>query len=85
MTDARICYGGMAAIPQRASHCEAALRGRPWNEATIQAAISTLAEDYQPLTDMRATADYRLRVAGNLLKRFYFDITDKESPAATHY
>ena len=75
VADVRICYGGMAAIPQRARHCEAAFRGRPWNEATVQAAIKALAGDYQPLTDMRAAAPYRLRVAGNLLKRFYLDVT----------
>ena len=75
VADARICYGGMAAIPRRATHCEDALRGRPWNEATVEAAIIALAEDYQPLTDMRATGPYRRRVAGNLLKRFHLETT----------
>ena len=74
VVDARICYGGMAAVPQRARHCETALRGRAWNEATVEAAIKALDEDYQPLNDLRATAGYRQRVAGNLLKRFYLDI-----------
>ena len=76
---ARICYGGMAAIPQRARRCEDALRGRPWNEATVEAAIEALDEDYQPLTDMRASAAYRRRVAGNLLRRFYLETTGVET------
>ena len=79
VADARICYGGMAAVPQRAGHCEAALRAKPWNEATVEAAIKALVEDYQPLTDMRASAAYRRRVAGNLLKRFYLETTGVEA------
>ena len=76
---ARVCYGGMAAVPLRARQCEAALSGRNWNEATVEAAIKALAEDYQPLTDMRASATYRRRVAGNLLKRFYLETTGNET------
>ena len=79
VANVRICYGGMAAIPQRARHCEAALRGQPWCDATIETALQALAEDYQPLTDMRASARYRARVAGNLLKRFYLDTRGVEA------
>lgn len=79
VADTRICYGGMAAIPQRARHCEAALHGRNWSEATVEAAIKAMDEDYQPLTDMRATSGYRRRVAGNLLKRFYLETTGVET------
>ncbi len=67
----RIAYGGMAATPKRALAVEAALIGRQWNEATIDAALQAYSIDYQPLSDMRATADYRLLVAKNLLRRFY--------------
>lgn len=70
---ARIAYGGMAATPKRATHTETALLGQPWSLATIDAALPVLAEDYTPLSDMRASADYRLTVARNLLKRCYFE------------
>ena len=75
VADIRICYGGMAAVPKRAEHCEGALRGRPWNEAAVAAGIEALSRDYEPLTDLRATAAYRLRVASNLLQRFYLETT----------
>ncbi len=75
VADIRVCYGGMAAVPKRAEHCEDALRGRLWNEAAATAGIKALSRDYAPLTDLRATAAYRLRVAGNLLKRFYLETT----------
>ncbi len=79
VVEARICYGGMAAVPQRARRCEAALHGQSWNETTLATAIAALAEDYQPLTDMRATDSYRRCVAGNLLQRFYLETTGVEA------
>jgi xanthine dehydrogenase small subunit len=73
VTEARLAFGGMAAIPARATHAEVALTGQPWSAAAIDAAAGALAEDFKPLTDLRATAEYRLRAAGNLLKRFYLE------------
>ena len=67
----RIAYGGMAATPKRATAVEAALLGRPWNEATVEAALAAYAGDFTPLTDMRASAEYRALVARNLLLRFF--------------
>ncbi|HRO12133.1 MAG TPA: xanthine dehydrogenase small subunit [Amaricoccus sp.] len=75
----RIAFGGMAATPKRAAGAEAALVGKPWTEETIAAAQQALAEDFTPLTDWRASADYRARVAGNLLRRFYLE--SKGQPA----
>jgi xanthine dehydrogenase small subunit len=70
---ARIAFGGMAATPKRAKAAEAALIGQPWTQATIDAAVAAFAEDYQPISDMRASAEYRLLTAQNLLKRFYLE------------
>ena len=75
IAEARIAFGGMAATPKRAAATEAALTGQDWTEATAQAAMVKLAEDYQPLTDMRASADYRLKGAQNLLYRYYLETT----------
>ena len=71
--DARFAFGGMAAVVKRAAKAEAAVRGRPWSEATIEAAASALKEDFTPLTDLRASAAYRQRAAGNLLRRFWLE------------
>jgi xanthine dehydrogenase small subunit len=70
---ARIAFGGLAAIPARAPATEAALTGRPWNLDSIETAAAALAEDFLPLTDLRASSAYRLQAAGNLLRRFYFE------------
>ena len=76
----RIAYGGMAATPKRASAVEMALVGKPWTEETVEAAMAKYAQDYTPLTDMRATAEYRARAAKNLLLRFYMETTGTKAP-----
>jgi xanthine dehydrogenase small subunit len=65
---ARIAYGGMAATPRRAGEAERALVGASLDdEASWTAALDALARDFQPLTDHRASAGYRARVARNIL------------------
>ncbi|MDR3473867.1 MAG: xanthine dehydrogenase small subunit [Devosia sp.] len=71
----RIAFGGMAATPKRAKSVEAALLDKPWTATTIEAAVPAFAEDFQPITDMRASAEYRLLVAQNLLRRFHLETT----------
>jgi len=70
---ARIAFGGMAAVAARAPLTEAALLGAAWNSSSIDAAAANIADDFRPLTDMRASSAYRLQAAGNLLRRFYFE------------
>src|SRR5690606_38044492 len=69
----RIAFGGMAATPKRAKAVEAALDGKRWTMDTIEAALPAFAEDFQPITDMRASKEYRLLAAQNLLKRFFLE------------
>lgn len=71
VTAARIAFGGMAGTPKRATHVEAALIGDPWTMETIEAATDAWAQDFTPLSDMRASAEYRLDVARNLLTRYF--------------
>lgn len=78
----RIAFGGMAAIPKRALATEAALMGRVWDDASVESAMTTLSNDFSPLTDMRATAEYRLSAARNLLRRFYLETRLAEPLAA---
>jgi xanthine dehydrogenase small subunit len=73
ITAAVLAFGGMAATPKRAAAAEAALVGQPWSESTLVAAAAKLPEDFQPLTDMRATSDYRMKVAQNLFRRFWHE------------
>jgi xanthine dehydrogenase small subunit len=79
VTEARIAFGGMAGTPKRAAHVEAALTGRPWTEATVRAADDAWTQDFTPLSDMRASADYRLAAARNMLTRYFHE--DQGAPA----
>ena len=74
VTAARIAFGGMAGIPKRAAHVEAALIGQPWALDSLKAAQAAFAQDFQPLSDMRASAEYRLLTAQNLLTRYFHDL-----------
>jgi xanthine dehydrogenase small subunit len=71
IVDVRLAFGGMAGTVRRATAAEAALRGGPWDESRLQQAQAALAFDFTPLSDMRASAAYRLQVAQNLLRRFW--------------
>ncbi|MHC0052447.1 xanthine dehydrogenase small subunit [Actibacterium sp. D379-3] len=79
VTDARIAFGGMAGIPKRATHVEAALIGQPWHEDAITRAAPEWACDFTPMSDMRASADYRLNTARALLTRYFLE--DRGAPA----
>ena len=81
--NARIAFGGMAATPKRAALAEAALQGRAWNEAAVKDAMAALAQDFAPLTDMRASNTYRMQGAQNLLRRFWLE-TRVENPLPAH-
>lgn len=75
VSDARIAFGGMAGTPHRADTVENALIGQPWTDDTIARAATQFGADYTPMTDMRASAAYRLEVAENLLRRYFADLT----------
>ena len=73
ITDCRIAFDGMAATPKRAGKAERALLGQAWSEQAFEAAAAALDEDFKPLTDWRASADYRMLSAQNLLRRFFHE------------
>jgi xanthine dehydrogenase small subunit len=78
----RLASGGMAATDKRGARAEAAIVGQPWTQATVNAAKAALAEDFKPLSDMRASAAYRLQVAQNLLQRLWLE-TRADDPLPT--
>ena len=69
----RIACGGMAATPKRAKAAEVALEGQPWSEDNIRQAMEALGQDFQPISDMRASQNYRMRVAQNLLYKAWLE------------
>ncbi len=70
---ARIAYGGMAETPKRAVSCENALTGMPCSLASAEIAAAALEKDFTPISDMRASAGYRLKTAKNLLAKVFLE------------
>jgi xanthine dehydrogenase small subunit len=73
VVSASLGVGGVAATPVRAAQTEATLTGQPWTQATVEAAIAALRLEFNPISDMRASATYRVQVLGNLLQRFWLE------------
>ncbi|MEE4218980.1 MAG: xanthine dehydrogenase molybdopterin binding subunit [Xanthomonadales bacterium] len=71
--DARICYGGMAGVPKRAVGTEQSLLGLEWDADAAERAAEVLERDFEPISDWRASAGYRMRAARNLLRRFWLE------------
>ena len=84
VTNAQACYGGMAGVPAHAAACEAALLGQPWTEETVERAVAAMRDDFDPISDWRASADYRMLGAQNLLRRFFRE-TSGEGPHQLDY
>ena len=60
--------------------------GNPWQEQTISNAMRALASDFQPISDFRASADYRLVVSQNFIKRLFLELQPGAAPVrVTHY
>lgn len=76
VTDAKIAFGGMAGTPKRATSVELALIGSAWTRATVENALSGFDADFSPMDDMRASADYRMKAAKNMLTRYYLQDGD---------
>jgi xanthine dehydrogenase small subunit len=65
--------GGVAATPVRAHQTQAFLVGKQWSLETLQQASLCLQNEFQPISDMRASSQYRSHVLGALLQRFWHD------------
>ncbi len=71
VTAARIAFGGMAATPKLATHAMQAMVGETWSAETINRAKAAMDKDFRPISDMRASAGYRLGVAKSLFDRYF--------------
>jgi xanthine dehydrogenase small subunit len=79
ITSARLAYGGVAATPVRARDAEAALEGKAFDGAAIEAAKRAIARAFSPMTDQRGSAEYRAAMAVRLLDKLYADTAGDRS------
>ncbi len=83
IVEVQIAFGGMAGIPKRAFLCEKALLGKTNCPETIAAAMASLAQDFTPLSDVRASSEYRMQVAKNLIKKCFYEISQASTNVET--
>lgn len=81
----RMACGGLAPVIKRATHCEAELAGKLWNEKNLERACAALSSDFSPISDARATADIRLLAVQNLLRRFFHETEGQAEPTVYTY
>ena len=67
----------MAAVPKRAKACEKILKNKPLTINTFDLAKNYLEKDLSPIGDMRASKEYRLEIAKNLLMKCFVEINSK--------
>lgn len=85
VTQIRIALGGMAAIPKRAYATEKELLGSLWTQETIDKAMQTITTEFAPITDVRASDNYRLTVTKNLLTRCFLETQQQTNTQVQHY
>lgn len=81
---ARLAFGGVTAVPKRATHVEQSLVGQAWTESSIEQALGTLDQDITPISDHRGSAWYRRKVAENLLRGFFWETQQNPQPRLPH-
>ncbi len=79
VTQARLAFGGMAGTPKRASGAEEILNANPLSPETMRRAAQALADDFTPMSDQRASADYRLQAAQGMLVRYGNDLAGADT------
>ncbi len=72
VTHARLAFGGVAAVPLRATAAEQALIGERWNQASVERVREILERELKPMGDHRGSAEYRLAVASSLIEKFFW-------------
>ena len=76
---ARVALGAVADRTIRGYEAEKAMLGKPPSQATAEAARTALRAEITPIDDLRSTADYRLRVAENIVARFVLSLAADQS------
>jgi len=76
---AKIAYGGMSEIPKRAIAIEKKLINSIFSEEIFLKAKSLINNDFRPIDDMRASRNYRVEIAKNLLMKFFYEVSTKKN------
>ena len=73
IVQARLAYGGVAAMPTRARATEQALIGKHWNSESCEGVLPIVEAEFTPISDVRGSAAYRQELIKTLLRKFFTD------------
>ena len=77
IVEAKIAYGGMSEIPKRATSIEKKLNNSVFSKELFLDAQNLIKDDFSPIDDMRASKNYRIEIARNLLMKFFYEISTR--------
>jgi xanthine dehydrogenase large subunit len=77
---AAIAYAGVGPTVRRLPATEAFLVGRTWSESTFRAAGTRARAEVEPISDVRGSRDFRMKLAENILVKFYHDTKGAQPP-----
>jgi CO/xanthine dehydrogenase FAD-binding subunit len=69
LKEARIVLGAVAPIPMRAPKAEDLMKSRPWTRDLIEQGGEMAAEEAKPISDVRASAEWRKKMVAVLTRR----------------
>jgi len=81
IANAKVAYGGVAAVVLKLPKTEEFLNGKPFNLDTFRQAGEVAMKEITPISDVRGSKDYRLQLAANIMEKFFFETADEKELA----
>ncbi|MGB5567549.1 MAG: xanthine dehydrogenase family protein subunit M, partial [Acidimicrobiia bacterium] len=81
----KVAFGAVAPTPFRSSRIEGALRGKPLADALVAEVVAMVDDEISPITDMRASAEYRTRMTEVMLERGLWEASERFAGAGSDY
>jgi carbon-monoxide dehydrogenase medium subunit len=81
----RVAFGAVAPTPFRSTRIEDALRGKPLDEALVAEVVAMVSDEISPITDMRASAEYRTRMTEVMLERGLWEAAARFAGTGSDY
>ena len=81
----RVAFGAVAPTPFRSTRIEDALRGKPLDKALVADVVAMVSDEISPITDMRASAEYRTRMTEVMLERGLWEAAKRFAGTGSDY
>lgn len=76
--DIKIAFGGVGPVVMRLYETEEYLKGKKFNNENIINSSNIAVSEITPISDVRGSRDFRLRLAKNIFLKFFYETSKKE-------